>query len=159
MGNLDAVQEEEEQGDRRWEIDFPAGQDNEHAMSQLFDVKAHFRLLGVDFPETLLLPMLLGKKEDDSGTGMRVVISLGEVRNAATRTVSFAAMLVPISPAGQAESSPVMSMTADTEFGQQGETVEAILEHLKNTQKAEEPPTLVAGSDQTPAPAERELEM
>jgi hypothetical protein len=120
----------------RWEIQFPAGQDNETAVAEFFGVKAQFELAGVDFPTQLLMPLLVDKDAQDGGRGMRVVITLAEVRTMALRTVTSSVELVPLATGEGDTARPLLTLHAETEFGN-GETVDSVMAHLRRVYEAQ----------------------
>ncbi len=118
---------------------FRPGGGNELAFARLIEVKGELEAAGAEFPTTLIMPLLAGERALLGNSGMRVVITLSQVRDDAahTLTVHSGVTLTPV-PTAEGEV-PVVTMSARMErhYGPRTETVESILAQLADKQVAE----------------------
>lgn len=142
---------------KEWEMTFQPGGGNELAFARLIEVKGELEAAGAEFPTTLIIPLLAGERAMLGNSGMRVVITLSQVRDdtARTLTVHSGVTLMPVATAEGEEPVVTMSARMERHYGPRAETVESILAHLAGKQVAETDPAATRMNEERQPDTER----
>lgn len=102
------------QMEKTWSATFIPGNDNAEALRDLFEARAHWQALGLQFPVEFFVPRLSGDVEDRTAfqVQMAIVSLLGEAR----RTVRASMSITNICQDGMPEATPSFTMQEEFSF-------------------------------------------
>ncbi len=108
------------QMEKAWSATFIPGNENAEALRDVFEAKAHWEALGLQFPIEFFVPRLSGNVEDRTAfqVQMAIVNLLGEAR----RTVHTSISITDICKDGMPEATPSFTMKSEFSFADSTQT-------------------------------------
>lgn len=100
--------------EKAWSATFIPGDENTDALHRLFEAKAHWEALGLQFPMQFFAPRLSGGLEDR--TAFQVHMTIASLLGEARRTVQTSIVITDICQDGMPEAAPSFTMNAEFAF-------------------------------------------